>query len=769
MGDLYDGFEEYYHSELEQAPAEPAERIEPWKETKIVGKSLPRVDAYDRVSGAAQYTFDVMLPDMLYAATLRCPHAHARVKSIDTGAAEKMPGVRAVLTAKSAGADIPWYGGRNPQSKLFDPHCRHQGEEVAAVAAETPYQAKDALKAIKVEYEVLPFAHNEETALKADAPKIHESGNRVGRPRESGRGDVEKGFAEADIVLEETFYTHVQIHVPMEAHSSVAKWDGDKLTIWDSTQGVYDAVHFPISRALRVPLNKVRVICKYMGGGFGAKLELGKYSVMAALLARSTGRPVKIALSREETLLCVGNRPDAKMTLKAGVKNDGTLTALQLTNIATPGAYSSGTSVGFQVAELYRCSNVKITENAFYINAGKARPFRAPGFPQCSWALEQMMDMLAEKINMDPVELRLKNFTEFSQSSQMPYTSAGLKACLEEGAKAFGWKEAKAARKPDGHIKRGVGLAGGTWSMGMGRPPYPAEVRMLYDGSVTIRTGAMDIGTGTKSVACITAAEELNVPLENVRIENADTATHPYAQSSGGSMTLPGLIPAVRRGAFLVKKQLLGWAAEDLGVSADDLELKDNGVVSRTRPDKKKTIAELIRAQGQMEVIAVGNRQPNPSNKRVIPFAAHFAEVEVNTKTGEIKVVRLVGANESGRVINRKTFDNQVFGGMTQGVGFGLMEKRVLDRQTGKMANLNWHDYKIPTSMDMPPDHKVVAIDPNDTECNIVGCKGLGEPAKIPAAAAVANAIYDAIGVRPTHGPVDPRTILELLAKGKRG
>jgi xanthine dehydrogenase YagR molybdenum-binding subunit len=580
---------------------------------------------------------------------------------------------------------------------------------------------------------------------------------------------VEKGFAEADVVLEETFYNNVQIHVPMEPHGSVCKWDGDKLTIWDSTQGVFDGVLFSAARALGVPLNNVRVICKYMGGGFGAKLELGKHTIIAALLARKTGRSVKTMLTREETLLCVGNRPDAKMTLKAGVKKDGTLTALQLINIATPGAYSSGTGVGFQVLELYKCPNVKTTESAFYINAGKARPFRAPGFPQCSWALEQMMDMLAEKISMDPVQFRLKNFTQISQTSQKPYTSTGFKACLEEGSKAFGWTQAKAKPKEAGHIKRGYGVAGGTWAAGAGRPPYTAEVQMFNDGSVTIKTGAMDIGTGTKSVACMTAAEELGIPLESVRIENADTGNTPYGQSSGGSMTLPGLIPAVRRGAYLVKKQLYDWAAEDLGVPASDLELQGNAMVSRSQTDKKQSVSAIFRSRGRMELIGVGNRQPNPSDKSIIPFAAHFAEVEVNTKTGEVKVVRLVGANESGRVINRKTFDNQVFGGMTQGVGLGLMEKRVLDRQTGKMTNLNWHDYKIPTAMDMPPDHQVVAIDPNDTECNIVGCKGLGEPAKIPAAAAVANAIYDAIGVRPTHGPVDPRTILELLAKGRRG
>jgi CO/xanthine dehydrogenase Mo-binding subunit len=769
MSDFYEELEESFRMSFEPQIAQPQEKIQPWGETRIVGKALPRVDAYERVSGAAEYTHDVILPNMIYAAILRSPRAHAMVKAIDTSAAEKMPGVVAVLTGKSAGADLGWYGGRTPQSKLFDPHCRYEGDEVAAVAAHTPYQAWDALKAIKVVYEELPFILDQESALKPNAPKLHEGGNTTGDPRVTQRGDVIKGFAEADVVLEETFYTSIQIHVPMEAHGSVVKWDGDKVTIWDSTQGVYDAVLLPFARTMGIPVNNIRVICRYFGGGFGSKLEMGKYTVIAALLARKTGQPVKLMLSREETLLAVGNRPDARMTLKAGVKKDGTLTALQLTNVATCGAYSGGTGVGFQVGELYKCPNVQISESTFYINAGRARAFRAPGFPAGNWCLEQMMDMLAEKIGMDPLEFRLKNFTEVSQNRKMPYSSAGLRECLIEGAKAFGWKEARAAKKSSGPIRRGFGLAAGLWQGGGGSPPYTAEIRMFSDGGVTIKTGALDLGTGTKTAACMVAAEELGIPLENVRIINADTAVTPYAQSSGGSMTLPGLMPAVRKGAWLVKRQLFGWAAETLGVQVEDLEMKDNAIVSRSSPDKKKTVQELMQAHGVMDVIGIGNRDPNPANKVVMPFAAQFAEVEVNTKTGEVKVVRLLAANESGRVVNRKTFDNQVHGGMTQGLGYALTEKRVMDRQTGKMCNVNFHDYKVPTALDVPVDHKVLAIDLKDNECNIVGCKGLGEPAHVPAASAIANAIYDAIGVRPTHGPIDNRTILELLSKKDRG
>jgi len=753
-------------------PAPPAEeKLQPWTgETQIVGKPLPRIDAYDRVSGTAEYTYDINLPGMLYAAILRCPHAHAMVKNIDTSAAEKMPGVLGVVTGKTPGANVPWYGsGNNPQSTLFDPHCRYEGDEVAAVAAKTPYQAQDALKAIKVEYEVLPFVLDEASALKADAPKLHGSSNSTGDPRVTRRGDVEKGFAEADVVVEETFTTSVQIHVPMETFGSVARWDGDKLVVWDSTQGVYAAVLFSLAQALNMTPTNIRVICKYMGGGFGAKLELGKYTVIAALLARQTAKPVKLMISREETLLAVGNRPEGKMTMKAGAKKDGTLTALQMTNVTTGGAYTAGASFTFQTLELYKCPNVLVSERAYYINAGRARAFRAPGFPTGNWALEQTMDMLAEKLSMDPVDLRVKNFTDFSQTRNLPYSSTGFKECLIEGAKAFGWAQARAAAKGNGHLKRGVGVAGGMWQLGSGGPPYTAEVRMFADGGVTIKTGAMDIGTGTKTVAAMVAAEELNIPLDTIRVENADTSITPYASSSGGSQTLPSLIPAVRRGAWLLKRQILPWAAKALGIAEEDVVIKGDSFVSRSNPDKKSTVQQVFRANGVMDAIAIGNREPNPTNKAIMPFGVHFAEVEVNTRTGEVRVLRLLGANESGRVINRKTFDNTVYGGMNMGMGYALKEKRVLDRQTGKMCNANFHDYRILTALDVAADHQVVAIDPKDTECNNAGCKGSGEPSHVPTASAVANAIYNAIGVRPVNGPVDPKTILDLLRNRKRG
>jgi xanthine dehydrogenase YagR molybdenum-binding subunit len=373
------------------------------------------VDAYERVSGTAVFPHDLLLPDMLHGALLRCPYPHAKVLSIDTSEAEKMPGVQTVITAKTPGADMPWYERRGKAyGRLFDNHCRHQGEEVAAVAAETPLQAADALRAIKVEYEQLPFVVDDNEALAADSPPVQEGGNRVGDPSIGGRGDVVAGFAEADVIVERTYTTPCQIHAPMEPHGSVAKWDGNRLTVWDSTQGVF-GIQEGLSRALGLPMSNVRVIGHYMGGGFGAKLEMGKYTVCAALMARITGRAVKLFLTREDCFLVTGNRPGNRISVKLGASKDGTLTAIEYSSLGSTGAYPYHANTSTMAAYLYQCPNVRTEDTTVFTNAGKARPMRAPGFPQCAWALEQAIDELAAKLEIDPVKFRLRNLPEKAQ------------------------------------------------------------------------------------------------------------------------------------------------------------------------------------------------------------------------------------------------------------------------------------------------------------------------------------------------------------------
>jgi xanthine dehydrogenase YagR molybdenum-binding subunit len=735
----------------------------PWGETTVVGTPRPRVDGYERVSGSAVYAIDVTFPDMLHAAIVRCPHAHARVKKVDTSKAEAMPGVRAVLTGDSPGAKLPWYfGQKGPLSLLFDPHCRYEGEEVAAVAAETPQQAHEAARAVSVEYEELPFVVDYEQALKPGAPAVHEGGNRSGEPDKYERGDVVKGFAEADAVVERTFRTPCEIHTPLEPHGSVAKWDGSRLTVWDTNQGVFD-VRGGLAQWLQMPLTSVRVISKYMGGGFGSKIEPGKYTVIAALLARKTGRPVRCFVSREESFLCVGNRPPNTLTLKAGAKKDGTLTALQLTGLGTSGAYPDGSGAGYLVTDLYSCPNVRTEETDVFINAGKARAFRAPGFPQGAWALEQVMDELADKLGMDPVELRLKNVPTVSQRrNNMPFTSTGLARCLKEGAEAFGWKAARSATRGRGPVVRGVGVAAGMWGW-EGEPRSTVIIKYAADGSVNLCMGASDIGTGTKTVMAMVVAEELGVPLDRIQIEHADTGTTPSAVVSGGSQTTHVNSPAVRAAALDVKRQLLEMAADQLKVEAASLSLKGGEIVAAGPPEKRLALKDLARLQQQQMVVGVGHRHPHPKDKIGLPFVVHFAEVEVDTRTGEVRVLRLLGAHDSGRVMSPLGYENQVFGGMTMGVGFAMTESRVLDQSTGRMVNANWHDYKLPTALDIPPKPVCVPIDPHDTELNTVGCKGIGEPATIPTAAAIANAVHHATGVRVTGPSINPVQMAQKL------
>jgi xanthine dehydrogenase YagR molybdenum-binding subunit len=741
----------------------------PWDETTVVGKPLPRVDAYERVSGAAVYTVDVSFPDMLHLAILRCPHAHALVKGVDTRAARTTRGVRAVLTPADPEASVvlpypSWIPG-GPPMRLLDPHCRYAGEEVAAVAAETPDEAREALRAIVVEYEELPFVLDAQEALKPESPAVHEGGNVVGPPEVIERGDVAAGLREADAVVEGTYETSCEIHATLEPLASVARWDGDRLTVWESSQGVFDHRAY-LATALSLPLSSVRVVCRYMGGGFGSKAELGKHTLIAALLARRTGCPVRAVLTREESFLCAGNRPPHTMTLKVGATKDGVLRAVGFEGVGVVGAYRDQATGGFLAAQLYACPNVRVRETEVYVNAGKARAMRAPGFPQSAWALEQAIDALADELGIDPVELRLRNLpTAYQLTRPVPYSSMGLGQCLTEGARAFGWKEARERPRGAGPVLRGVGVAACMWP-NPGGPPATAILQLFADGSLNLATGVSDIGTGAKTVLAMTAAEELGIPLDRIEIEWADTATTPYAQVSGGSRTVVNNTPAVRAAAAEIRRQLLEIAAEELERPASELLLKGGVVVPLDEPQKALPISRLEGLQRRQVLVAVGSRHPNRP-KPGLPWGAHFAEVEVDTRTGEIRVARFLAVHDSGRVMNRLTYENQVQGGVTMGIGFALTERRVLDRQTGRVLNANLRDYALPTQLDVPPRIACLPIDPHDTECNATGTKGLGEPATVPTAPAIANAVYHATGIRVTRAPITPMDILERLA-GRR-
>lgn len=753
-------------------PATPGkgEAPAPYKDTNVLSTSRPRVDAKERVCGEAVYPSDVRLHGMLYAVILGSPHANAKLTSLDISKAASMPGVKAVISGKDADAAYDWPYAASAKGALFPEELRFEGEVVAAVAAETSCQAWDAVRTIKAGYEVLDHVSDERDALAEGAQKVAAEGNLV-KESDYSRGDVDAGFAQADVVVEHEYRTACEMQTPIELHGCTARWDGEGLTLWESTQGVY-AVQSRVAEVLDLPLSRVRVEGQYVGGGFGSKLETGKYSVIAALLAKRTGRPVRLFLPREQVYLTMGNRPPSTMKMKIGAKKDGTITAMEYSGLGASGAWPAGGAslLDWLAKDLYTCANVRTKLQDVLINAGPARPFRAPGYPQCSWAVEQAMDEVAEGIGMCPVQFRLKNIPKVSQGreGQPEYTTTGLEECIRRGAEAFGWEDAKkrtASQDKNAVKRRGVGMAAANWYIGGGWPPSTVVLKMFPDGSVNLNMGASDIGTGTKTIMAMVAAEELGVDPDSIEIINADTGATQYASASGGSKTVPTEAPAVREAAINLKQELLQMASEELDVPVEKLTFTGPTIEGG---GKSKKITELSKLNGQKVAMGIGHKAPNPANKVVIPFAAQYCEVEVDTLTGEVSLQRFVAVSESGRVMNEMTYRNQTIGGVTMGVGLGMTEARMLDRSTGKLLNKNWHDYKLPTALDVPATLQTLAVQLPDDEANITGAKGLGEPVTVPTAAAIANAVYDAVGVRMTETPINPTTLVGRIAAQQR-
>ncbi len=742
-------------AEVPEAPTRPLADTEP---LKVIGQPIPRSDGYDKVSGTAVFTYDVIIPHLAQARTLRCPHPHARIRRIDTTRARALPGVLAVLTHENA-PKISWYG----DSLLFDPHLRYEGDEVACVAADTEAIALEALALVEVEYEELPFVIDPAKAMESGAPAIHQGGNVVGgKPSIYQRGDAQQGLAAAAAVVEQTYSTQVEVHNPTEVHCSVVNWDGDQLTVWDSTQAVF-SVRDSVAHSLGIPESHLRVVKKYMGGGFGSKLAAGKYTVMAALLAREIGRPVRIILNRREMNLAVGNRPDSVQKLSAAAAKDGTLTALTLHSYGSAGAYPTGAGCSWPLRTIYKCPNVRTEEYSVLINAGPARPFRAPGHVQGTFALESLMDELAEKLGMDPLELRMKNLVDVDQVMNLPYTSKHLKEAYEAGARAIGWERRRKVPGSDpGPLKRGLGMATQIW-WGGGGPPAYATLKLNRDGSLRILAGTQDIGTGTYTILAQVAAEILGIPMERIEVILGDTAVCPYGPLSGGSLTAPSMTPAVADAAMQLKSRLLSGAAAVLDAPEARLTYEEGKVTDSADPSKTISIAEIIGKTRQVMLVATGARAANPEGYATNSFGAHFAEVEVDTETGRIRVLKVVAAHDVGRIVNRKTADNQFHGGIVQGISYAILEQRTMDAATGKVLTTNMHDYKLPTIMDGVPEVETIFVGGPDKLLNNLGVKGLGEPATIPTSGAVANAVYNAIGVRIRSLPMTPDRVLDAL------
>lgn len=728
----------------------------------VVGCPVSRVEGVEKVTGRARYSYDIRLPGQLYARVLRSPHPHARIVSIDTSRAEALPGVHAVLSANNA-PEITWY----QESVLFDRTLRLIGDEVAAVAAESEEIADDALRLIAVEYEVLPFVIGLAAAQRPDASKVHDKGN-VSGEKQYSRGDVEAGLREADVVLERTYTTQTALHNALEPHGCTATWEGEHLTLWASTQSIF-TVREQVAQSVGLDASHVRVIKQYMGGGFGAKQIAWKQDVIAALLSRQAGRPVQLMLDRTAENLVAGNRNATIQRVRLGARRDGTLTAIDADIALETGAYQTGgetSDVAGIYQSLYRCPNVRTRQVGWYTNTGPTVAFRAPGYVEGAFASEQAIDELARELGIDPVALRLKNYAPTDQQKGLPYTMPdGLRVCYERAPAAFGWDDYQ--RPPqEGTKRRGIGMAAHNWMGGAGQPPGYAWVKINADGSADVVTGTQDIGTGTRTGLSQVAAEELGFPLARVNLQLGDTATGPYAPVSSGSATQATIGPAIQSAAAEAKRQLLGVAATILEVAAADLAVRDGKIWIAGVPEAAATVGEITGKIAPHMILGQGVRSANPTDMSIRSFGVQCAEIEVDTATGEVTVLRVVSADDCGRIINPKMVESQVIGGVTQGVGFALTEERVVDARSGVVLNANLEEYKVPTVADIPAI-EATRVDLADPAANPTGAKGIGESPLIPTAPAIANALFDAIGVRIREAPLTRARVLAALAAGQ--
>jgi xanthine dehydrogenase YagR molybdenum-binding subunit len=745
----------------------PDDQPKPWDgaiKLKYIGGRTSRIDGIEKTTGRARYTFDIKRPGMLYGKILRSPYPACLVKQVDVSAAERMPGVKAVILVQE---DLPM-------------QMRYAGQEILAVAAETPEQAAAALKAIKVDYEKKDFVVDLERAMSPDAPvvfskivkeektegdlpgsgaAVSQEGNIRG-PKVSPEGadpaEIDALLKSSDFVVEAEYRTQVQTHSSMETHGVVAEWEDDqKLMAWVSTQGTFGARN-EFADYFNLKKTDVRVITEYMGGGFGSKFGVGVEGIMAARLAKKAQAPVRMMLDRKEEHLAVGNRPNSIQKLTIGAGKDGKLTGIKLISYGTAGV-GTGAGTSGPAGNIYQYQKFYAEESDVFINAGAGRAFRAPGHPQGTFALEQAIDQLAYNCKIDPLEFRRIN----TLNDEVRQTEYKL------GAEKSGW----AARNPvpggdPGPVKRGIGVANSVWYYIYGTG-FLASVQINSDGSVLFTNGVQDIGGGIGTVLAMVVAEELGLEVKDITVRIGDT-NFGLGPASGGSQTTSGITPAARNAAYKAKLKMFELAAGLLEAAPEDLSSAEGKIFVSANPERHVRWKEVAaRIPGDQFTVVAERVKDNHELKRGTIAGVQFAEVEVDTETGVISVKRVVAVHDCGRPMDRLTIENQINGGITQGISYALFEDRILDRNTGLMVNANLDQYKIAGSLDIPEIESVI-IDVNHGMSS-TGAMGIGEPATIPTAAAIANAVYHATGVRIYQIPMTPARVLSALQAAKGG
>ncbi len=761
------------------------------QELSVVGKRLPRPDGVAKVTGAAKFAADIKLPEMLIGKVLRSPYAHAKIVKIDTSKARKLPGVEAVITPE----DVPKksfnrspLGITHPPSRrardirdeyVLTDKARYIGDAVAAVAAVNEMIAEEALELIEVEYEKLAAMLDTTQAMKPDAARIHDfaKGNIASHiPYAFATGDVESGFKAADHVIEETFSTSKQKNCQLEPDAAVASFEANgKLTIWSSCQNSHLA-RASIAEIFDLPLGKVRYINATVGGGFGGRCSFNNELVCIAL-AKKAGKPVKVSYSREEDFVTHEGRAVYPVyALKLGVKKDGTITALQSKIISDAGAYYSqsggtGAVTLMSIYRVYKCPNKSGELDIIYTNTPHSGGMRGYGDPEAMFCLEQVIDMAAEKIGMDPLQFRLKNHLQAGDPAPiLPIESCALDQCIKAGAERIGWKEKKNAKK-EGIKRRGVGMS--IVVHGSGTHPALLEhsnafIRLNQDGSANLFVSPCEMGQGILGALAQIAAETLGLSYEDIHVTAGDTDLCPFDTGSHASRSTYIVGNAVVRAAAQVKQKLLERGAKNLGVSASELDIKEGQIYVKAAPEKRVSVAETVTdATYNFERCCefFSENATFDPDKAALSFQACFVEIEVNTETGEVTVLKIVIAHDIGRAINPMNVEGQLEGGATQALGWALYEDFAVSKVTGKTITDSFATYKIPATLDMPEIEIILVEEP--VPSGPFGAKGVGEPGHSSPAAAIANAVYDAVGIRIKDLPITPEKILNAL-KTKR-
>ncbi len=755
------------------------------RETAVIGKRLPAIDALGKTTGQVAYLQDMRLPGMLYGKVLRSPHAHARIVSVDISRAQRLPGVKAVVGGANA-PRIPFGIIQQDELPVAVDRVRYVGDEVAAVAAASEEIAEEAIHLIRVEYEPLPPVFDLQEAMQPGAPQLHDAaaGN-LAVHFKLHRGDVDAAFKKSDCVIDAEYTTAIQHQGNLEPICCLAECQNGRLTLWGPFQSPFLARQYLIAKPLGLSEGQVRLIQTPVGGAFGGKLDQRLY-VLGGLLAMRAGAPVRLENTFEEELSTTRPRMAARIRFKTGFSKDGLMLVKETGITADNGAYSSLsppilTSMSMRTDSLYRTPAVRMESRLVYTNNLPSGQMRGFGNPQATFAFESHLDTVADALGIDPVELRLKNATQSGETSVHGWrmASCGYSECLREAAGRIGWQ---AKRGPKG-TGRGVGLAGtihvtsnkpfATAISGYDWDGSNALVRINEDGTVSLFTGEVDLGEGVATTLAIVVAEELGIPHDRVFVYPVDTDISPYCLGTYASRTtfMGGL--ASRNAARDARDQLFVIAAELLEAVPGDLEARDGVIRLKGDPSRSASLRDVVKAgfnRGQNAVTGRGNFSSKidfePQTKygnqtMTYSFACHAAEVEVDLETGEVRVLKIAAVHDLGRVINRLGAEGQVEGGAIQSMGMALCEQLI--RRDGKILNPNFVDYRIPSSLDAPPIDVgfVETIDPYGP----YGAKGMAETAINPTAAAIANAVFHATGVRVRCLPITAEKILAGLAE----